>query len=117
LVLWKTTWQAFLSAAISLGLGVWGALGLLSVKGRKREISKFIFLLPNFLPTLFVVLAMLNILNPFPYGIAGIVITHVLINTGLVAYILSEAFENRLGGIVELCMIEGASRFRVLVDG
>lgn len=117
IVFLKTVWQSFLSASIALIFGMWSALGLLSQPLRKREMYRFIFMLPNFLPTIFVVLAALNLFHPFPYGLMGVVIVHVMINIGLVAYLLSDSFEAKLGGVVELAMVEGARRWQILWRG
>lgn len=120
-VLWafrNTFIQAAASAVLSLVVGFWGALGLLNFSvadGRRwRSFFEILCLLPNFLPTIFVLLATLNVIRPFPMGLGGIVIVHTIMNFGLVAVILSRLFENKLGGMVELAYIEGVSRARFI---
>jgi thiamine transport system permease protein len=109
-----TVEQAFLSAAFSMAFGILGALGLLRLRRSRRSIEIFL-LLPNLIPTLFVILAGLKVLDPFPFGLWGIVILHAGINTGLVAVTFAQIFENQVGGWVELACIEGAHRLPLLL--
>lgn len=107
-------YQALISASFSLLLGIWAALGIISVGQRRRKlrpILEILCLTPNFLPPLFVLLAALNILDPFPMGIFGIAIIHTLINFGLVAVIVVGIIENKIGSFAELAYVEGASKF------
>jgi len=110
--------QATASALISLIVGFWCALGLLSFSAAHlrpwRTFLEVLCLLPNFLPTLFILLATLNIINPFPMGLTGIVLIHTIMNFGLVAVLLSRLFENKLGGMIELAYIEGASAWQFI---
>lgn len=111
--------QALLSSVGSLLLGLFGALGLLSLRpqSRKKKIIELMLMMPGLLPTLFVVVACLNFISmigPFPFGIWGVVIVHVCINMGLVAVAISRLLESQLGGMIELATIEGASRFQIL---
>ncbi|HWU41966.1 MAG TPA: ABC transporter permease subunit, partial [Bdellovibrio sp.] len=114
--------QAFFSALMSLFFGVWAALGLLSFSQNSRRrywrmILEVLCLLPNFLPPIFILLATLNVVDPFPMGVTGIVLIHTLMNFGLVAVLLSGIIENKIGGVIELAYVEGASRFQFLTRG
>lgn len=106
--------QAFFSAFFSLALGVWVALGLIGFTGgfgrHFRTGLEVLCLLPNFLPPLFTVLSLLNFIDPFPMGIIGVTIAHTTINFGLVAVMLANIIENKIGDLAELAYIEGASR-------
>lgn len=112
--------QAFLSALGSLVLGVWTSLALLSGsdsnQSRRRRVLKAMCLLPNFLPPLFILLAVLNSINPFPMGLVGISLVHILMNFGLVAVLLAESIESRMGGMAELSYVEGANRIQFLTQ-
>lgn len=112
--------QAFLSASGSLILGTWGALALLSFstnsQSKMRRALQVMCLLPNFLPPLFILLAVLNFINPFPMGLIGISIVHILMNFGLVAVLLAESIQGRLGGMAELAYVEGAGRFQFMTQ-
>lgn len=77
-------------------------------------ILEVLCLVPNFLPPLFTLLSILNFIDPFPMGIAGITIAHTIINFGLVAVMLAGIIENKIGNLAELAYIEGASRWQFL---
>lgn len=112
----NTFTQALFSTLVSLFFGFWVSLGLLGAgpksSSRFRSILEVLCLLPNFLPVLFVILAALSMLDPFPMGITGIVIIHSMMNFGLVAVLLSGIIEDKLGGAAELAYVEGASRWQ-----
>src|SRR5258708_5356885 len=67
-VLTRAVAHSSASALLSLILGYWGARGLITFSGRTRKVLDLIIIVPNFLPTLFVVLSLLSIWNPFPFG-------------------------------------------------
>jgi thiamine transport system permease protein len=110
--------QAFFSAFFSLLLGLWVAFGLICFNGgfrrHYRSLLEVLCLLPNFLPPLFILLSLLNFIDPFPMGIIGITIAHTLINFGLVAVMLASTIENKIGNLAELAYVEGASRWQFL---
>lgn len=109
----NTFLQATISSFGSVLLGLWGAGGLLSLrKSRARFIWEFIFLLPNFIPPLFVVLAIFKCVNPFVMGVLGVAGIHIFINAGLVAVLWARVLEGRVGGLAELALIEGTGRLR-----
>lgn len=113
--------QAFFSTLFSMVLGFWVALGLLFFQGGPRQYVRQFFevlcLLPNFLPAIFILLSVLNVLDPFPMGISGIVIIHTFINFGLVAVLLAGIIETKMGGMIELAYVEGASRRQFFFKG
>ncbi len=113
--------QSVLSVLFSLTLGFLGAQGLLSVKDRWNprtyKLLEMSLLVPNVLPTLFVILASLQWIRPFPFGMVGVVFVHSIMNIGLVALMVVRLFEGKLGGMVELAWIEGATRWQLLRHG
>lgn len=111
-VFWVTFEQAILSALTTLALGFVGAQGLLSLYSRhlNRKIIEFIILFPNMMPALFVVLGCLTFVRPFPFGLVGVVFVHTVMNVGLVAVTLLNLLESKMGGMIELAWIEGATR-------
>lgn len=113
--------QAFLSSFFSLLFGLWCALGLLCFHAGHRQHWRFLLeilcLLPNFLPPLFILLATLNVVDPFPMGLVGIALVHTVMNFGLVAVLLAGIIESKLGGIAELAYVEGASRWLFFTRG
>lgn len=107
-------YQAFASAVGSLLLGLWVALGLLkfSSGARVRRFLEALCLTPNFLPPLFILLAVLSAVPSFPMGVSGIAIVHTLINFGLVAVMLARRMEEQMGRLVEVSFVLGASRLK-----
>ncbi len=112
--------QALSSSITALVFGLFGAFGLIWFSYRygrpKTKILETFVLLPNFLPPLFVVLATMKWLKPFPFGIVGITVVHSLINTGVVAVIFYHIINRRLGRMIELAWIEGARRRQVVFE-
>ncbi len=105
-VIYHTFIQAFISALLSILLGLIGACGLLNLKR-----LEFICLLPSILPSLFVIIALLNI--KMPYGFVGIVVAHTVINVGLVSFILAQAIKGSCGREIFLARLCGISRIKV----
>lgn len=114
-VLQFTLLQSVLSAIGSVFFGTLGALGILSLASRpaSERAGRMLTIFPNVLPTLFVLLATLNLL-PQARGLFGIVFIHILLNTGLVATVLAEILASRIGRMAELAWIEGSGRIRFL---
>lgn len=114
----NTFYQAFFSAFFSLLLGIWVSLGLITFSNHFRRPYRLtlevLCLLPNFLPPLFTLLSLLNLIDPFPMGLIGITIVHTVLNFGLVAVMLASTIEKRIGSLAELAFIEGASKWLFL---
>lgn len=113
----NTVWQSAFSAVGAVVLGTWGALGLLSFSRQRapwRFAVEMLCLLPNFLPSIFTLLAALNVVDPFPMGLPGIVLVHVLLNFGLVAVLLAGMIESKMGTLAEMAWVDGAGRWRFL---
>ena len=110
--------QSVISSIVAVLVGLICSFGLLTYseysKKHWRTILEMMCLLPNFVPSIFILLAALNFFDPFPIGLSGVVIIHVLINYGLVAVVLAGLIESKLGGILELCYVEGVSRWKFL---
>ncbi len=118
-VIWalkNTFLQAIGSSLLSVALGFLGALALLSLseKSWPRNILEIIFLLPNFLPSLFVLTFALSVVDPFPMGTLGIVLVHTMINVGLVSVLWARRLQQQVGGQSQLAYIEGSSRWQFL---
>ena len=107
--LWFTLKQAALSSLLSLFFGVIGALGLCAFNRRGLWLEK-VTVLPAALPVLFVLNSLLYVFQPFPFGLVGISLTHAIMNSGLVALNLVRIFENKIGGMAELALVEGARK-------
>lgn len=109
--LYNTVLQASFSAVLSLVLGWWMAQGLLAVtpKFGLRKILEAILIIPNLLPALFVILSVLQVVDPFPIGIIGISFVHMLLNAGFVAVLIAQLLQNKLGSLAEMAFLDGAS--------
>lgn len=105
--------QAVPSAILSVVIGFFGAMGLAYWK-RHERIIKIFFLLPNFIPVLFVMISVFLLIRPFPFGIPGIILVNTVINAGLCAVIIHSLMEEKIGGWSELALVEGASRWQFL---
>lgn len=109
--------QATFSSLISFIFGLWLVLGLFQLQ-RYSWVSywlarsfEFLLLLPSFLPPLYILLVLLSFVQPFPTGIAGVVLVHAVMNAGLVALLLKSLIENKMFPLVEAAYVEGSSQF------
>ena len=106
--------QALLSAGLAMIAGFvlfQAAQGW--VTGHARGFSELALLLPNMVPPLFLILALLSWVTPwaaFPYGIGAVIAAHVLMNAGLVAVSLDRLVHSKLGGMTETAGVLGASK-------
>lgn len=114
----NTCIQASLSATLSLLAGFALTIGLLTYANfsKYRSFIDIFFLLPNFIPNLFIVVGLMNLIDPFPIGLIGIIIAHVFINMGVVAIYLRDIIQIKLGQSGELAMVLGAGRFRFIKE-
>lgn len=81
--------QAFLSALISCALGLLAAPGYARL-GRLQRPFRWLFLFPNMMSPVLAVLCLLLTFDGFPFGLTGIVLGHVFLNSGLCAVWLGE---------------------------
>jgi thiamine transport system permease protein len=111
---WISFVQSFLSALGSVFVGGLIALGALSLKSTKaQKFVEYWLLIPNLIPQLFLILAILNagsILVIHVQGLWIVVLAHILLNSGLVALAFLRVLAPRVSGYLDLAMIEGASR-------
>ncbi len=112
-----TVLQAGLSALASMIFGVLGGLGLLWASRfwslRAARTVEVFSLLPNVTPVLLLILAVMKFL-PAPRGLLSIVLTHALLNSGLIAASFASLARERLSAMAELAWIEGVSARRFL---
>ncbi len=101
--------QSLYSAVISVSFGILGALGL-NYWQRHAQVLRNLALLPNFVPPLFVMIAVFQVVRPFPFGLTGIVLINSIINGGLCSVIIHSIMIDKVSGWAELALVEGASR-------
>lgn len=117
-VLVKSLAQSALSASFAVLLGFFGALGLLHREGEKfYRWLEMAYLLPNFAPPVFVIVAAFSFLGPALGGLWGVVLLHGLINVGLVSLFLKQAIRAKVTGWAQLSRLEGASAFTFWSQG
>lgn len=114
----NTLIQSFFSAMAALVLGCICAFGLLRFAqprlSRWRSTLEIFVLAPSFLPPIFTLLSLFNIIDPFPMGIIGIILVHTFIYFGLVAVSIARVIEGEMGKFVEAAMIMGTSKFKFI---
>lgn len=112
----NTVVQAALSAVLSLIVALFLALGLLHFLpgSSTRKILENICAAPNYLPTLFSLVFVLSFVEPFPFGVLGIVLVHAFISAGFVAVALVHELETQHSRPTQLAYIEGAGTMQIL---
>jgi thiamine transport system permease protein len=111
----NTLYQSFWSSIFILLFGLWGSMGLLYFERRwPKYIMLFegLLLIPNVLPSLFIILSVLYLVSPFPFGRIGIILLHVIINLGLSSFTLKNLIRLKVSRMAELAYIEGAAFYR-----
>lgn len=108
--------QAFSSSALSLMVGGIAAFGLVRLNSSKilSRSAEIFLLLPQLLPSLFILMAAYNLysyFNEVPSGFLDVVLVHTAINCGFCAVVISRLFSEKAGSYSELARVEGASLF------
>ena len=107
--------QSVLSCFFTIICGLAGALGLLSVKkDKQKNIIEALSLATSFLPPLFMASSVMLIVRPFPFGLTGIVLLHVITYSGLTALIFKFLFQEKFHKLSEIALIEGANQRQFL---
>lgn len=108
----NSAWQGVWSALLSCVGGLWLARGLIFCENRFSRWFNFniFFLLPNFLPNLFVVIGLMSLVDPFPMGTVGVVIVHAFINVGLCGVILKDVIKTKLSKLSDVSYILGSGK-------
>jgi thiamine transport system permease protein len=104
--------QALGSAFFSVVLGLLISLGLVKVNSRFRSLFLSLAMIPSIMPALLSILIVLAIVNPFPSGVWGIIITHTFIFSGFAAVHLFQLIKEQSLGLIEVSYVLGASRFQ-----
>lgn len=106
----NTLAQAVASAIGALAFALPLTAGLLAVSPGTRwgRLLRFLVILPAFLPVLFVLVALLAVVSPFPVGTIGVSLVHSYLYTGLVAVALERSAREHCGGMVQVAVLLGA---------
>ncbi len=118
-VLWalqNTILQSTLGGLGSIFLGGLGSLFLLrwSPEAWPSRLIQLALLTPSFLPPLFLILALLELIDPFPMGNIGLVIAHIFANAGVVSVLLARYTFSHLVHQAETAHLIGASRAMIV---
>ncbi|MBL7546031.1 MAG: ABC transporter permease subunit [Bdellovibrionaceae bacterium] len=110
----NSIWQGVWSALLSTLAGLWLAMGLIFCENRFSRWFNFniFFLLPNFLPNLFVLIGLMSLIDPFPMGTIGVIIVHAFINVGLCGVILKEVIKNKLSRLSDVSFTLGVGHMQ-----
>jgi thiamine transport system permease protein len=108
--------QAFFSAFGAVCLGFLGAVALVSCTNgsRIRRSLEVLFVLPGFLPPIFLIIALFSTGSSYPVGLLGIVIAHTISCFGLTAYVFARQIETKLMHFSETASVLGAGRWLFL---
>lgn len=117
----NSIWQGVLSGVFASIGGFWLALGLIFCENRFSKWFNFniFFLLPGFLPNLFVLIGLMSLIDPYPMGTVGVVFAHVFINVGLCGVILKEVIKTKLSRLSDVALVMGSNQssfvYRILL--
>ncbi|MBL7669374.1 MAG: iron ABC transporter permease [Bdellovibrionaceae bacterium] len=114
----NTLLQALGSTGVTLFVGLLGSFGLLWLdsKGFSKTLKwvEGLLLLPSLLPSLYVILASMQMVDPFPMGRIGIIFVHTMMNFGMIAVILSQILRRQIVNLSETALILGVGFWKFL---
>ncbi|MBX3018336.1 MAG: ABC transporter permease subunit [Bdellovibrionaceae bacterium] len=105
--------QASLSALLATLFGLWIALGLNRLELHRRAFAqalKAALLLPSILPPFFIILTFLSWVQPFPFGVTGMVVVHFPMMAGFAAILLQGQLNDKLGELSNVAQVLGSGR-------
>lgn len=112
----QTFSQATVSAIFAVILGFASALGLASVRSfRGLRFFEWLYLTPQVLPVLFILLAFFHIYGLWsssPHGFFDLILIHVFLSFGFCGVQIHRLFQEKMQGWSNLARVEGASSFQ-----
>ena len=105
--------QAFFSATLTLFLGFVVALGHIKIPSDKfilKSIFETLCLITQFIPVVVSLVAVLNLIQPFPMGTVGVITVHSFLNFGLAAILLSQHMRSIWGETSDVSRTLGVTR-------
>lgn len=103
---------AIVSSIVTVTIGFFGGIGIAG--SRHRHIFEAIAIAPSMLPTLFVLVALLGVVSPFPFGWIGSVLGVVAITVGIISVGLSYAILEKTKGLSEAALVMGVSQTKFI---
>lgn len=105
--------QSLLSSFFCLLFGFIAALGLMKTHQHRpamHAILVVLCLIPQFIPVVVVLISVMNGLQPFPMGLPGIVIVHVMSYFGMTAILIQNQAQEVLSQTSQAAQVMGCSR-------
>jgi thiamine transport system permease protein len=113
----NSLFQSLGSAILALLLGIFFCSGLIWSRDHlPRRFSSLIevsCLVPGMLPSLFTILILLSLIQPFPMGILGIVLIHGILYSGFLSLAIFSAIEEKALSLLEVSYVFGVSRLQM----
>lgn len=107
----NTTIQAAVSGVFSILLGLFFSFGYFCLRStRAQQAFMMTAMAPNFVPPLFILLSVLQLIDPMPRGLLAISFVHILINAGFCAAFLVGIIEAKILPFQESAFVLGVSR-------
>lgn len=111
----NTTIQATISGLLSILLGVIFSFGYFRLSHpRHQQIFMITAMAPNFVPPLFILLSVLQLVDPMPRGLLAISFVHILINAGFCSAFLVGIIEAKVLPFQESAYVLGVSRWQFM---
>lgn len=114
----NTLIQSMGSTFATLAIGVFGSLGLLWLDSRDlsglRRVCEALLIAPSLMPSLYVILACLQMIDPFPMGLFGIMLVHTMMNFGISAVVFSHLLRQKCGALSEAAAVLGVGFWRFI---
>lgn len=112
-VVWFTTWQAAVSTALTLAVGLPAAYALARFRFRGREVVRAVLTVPFVLPTVVVAVAFLALLPDDLTGtVAAVLVAHVFFNVAVVVRVVGGLLERTDPRLEDAAATLGAGRWR-----
>lgn len=104
----NTMIQSVSSSMLSVLLGFLMAMSLISINKKIRRFFDVILLLPSLVPSFYIILALMKIINPFPFGNLGVLLVNVTIYFGYFTFLIVNILETQYGSFIETALVNGA---------
>lgn len=114
----NTLLQSVASAFLILIFGFWGVYGLNAVQAKSLKAYRWveaIYLLPSFVPTIFILLTVFKIMDPFPFGWLGVTLVHTLIYSGLASIFILQSLQNKVFPLESISRLDAVSPSQFLL--
>ena len=110
----NTVIQSAWAAGLCVVLGTYLSLGLFQFSPRLQKFFEKLTLIPFILPSLFSILIVFSVVNPFPMGPIGVILIFTAMNLGFSIFQMSQAIKEKIGNLALVSEIFGIRKFRFL---